>query len=107
ALLAERLGIDVRVLGTDINTQALATARSGRYAKASLREVDADMRRHFRAQPDGGFGVELQNPAAVRFERHNLMAPLPQDRASECWDLILCRNVLIYFRPECALQVFK
>src|SRR5581483_2812036 len=35
----------------------------------------------------------------VRFRRHNLLEPPPQPTTQAAWDLILCRNVLIYFEP--------
>jgi chemotaxis protein methyltransferase CheR len=87
----------VRILATDISADALAHARAGRYRARSVRDVGPAMRARW-MQPDADRLV-VREPlrALVTFARHNLVRdpfpPLGEAR----FDLILCRNVLIYF----------
>ncbi len=106
ALLARHLEAPVEILGTDINTRALERARAARYHKLALRELSANEVSQFERHADGTFGVPRNVRGSVRFQRHNLAEPVPSLDGSDNWDLILCRNVLIYFRPESALQAF-
>lgn len=103
ALLAEEAGRPAQILATDINTAALARAAEGRYSAWALREFPARFRGRLR--PDGKqFGVEPSLRERVRFDWHNLVQPPPRPEGADGWDLILCRNVLIYFRLERAVD---
>jgi chemotaxis protein methyltransferase CheR len=105
ALVAARLRRDVEILGTDLNTLALESARRGRYRELALRELDPRSRDHFAAQPDGTFELRADVRARVTFARHNLMECPPRHQANARWDVIFCRNVLVYFTREAALRV--
>ncbi len=99
ALLVDDLapvGLTVSILGTDISEPILASARAARYEPARLAEVPpAMLARHFvPAGRDYRLGERIR--AMVRFEQQNVMTPEPFPAA----DLILCRNVLIYFTRE-------
>jgi chemotaxis protein methyltransferase CheR len=88
-LLGERLpGWTHEVLGTDLSDEALARARAGRYPAAAIDE--RRRRRWFRVD---GEHVVVSPALAVRFERRNLLEPPPAGP----WDIVLCRNVLMYF----------
>jgi len=92
-------GFEVSVLGTDISMRALAQARAAEYGPRTLRRLAPELlERHF-AAVRGGFVVRDGIRAQVRFERHNLArATAPPGGGS--FDLVVCRNVLIYFAPE-------
>ena len=99
AMLAARADRAVSVLATDINTDVLEQARLGCYAPISARHVPADMRHHLVVRPDGQHEVTPALRASVRFAQHNLLdAPPPS--ASQGFDVILCRNVLIHFQRD-------
>ncbi len=91
-------GWDARIIATDINTAALATARNGRYGTRAVSLLsDDELNGHF--ERDGnGWRVNARLRELVEFRQHNLAHdPPPAGRL----DLILCRNVLIYFdRPQ-------
>ena len=97
--LPTSLGWNVEVLGTDLSTRVLARASAGVWPAEKISDVPADYQRRFLLK---GFGPEkgrikaAENlRQAVRFQRLNLMHehyPL-----SGPFDLIFCRNVLIYF----------
>jgi chemotaxis protein methyltransferase CheR len=93
---------DVRIIGTDINSSALAAAREGRYGSRAVSLLDdEDLLRYFERDGNGWrVGAELRS--LVEFRQHNLTAdPPPAARL----DLVLCRNVLIYFERRQMLDV--
>src|SRR5205807_399417 len=91
-------GVSVEVLATDINSEALERARAAVYGEWSTRTLPAELRRFLEPAPGGGHRVVDDVRARVRFLRHNLLGAAPAPATSGAWDLVLCRNVLIYFR---------
>lgn len=101
AILLEELGLARRshVLGTDISRPSLARAREAVYGRWSLRSVDAAFSsRYFDARGDR-WALHPRFRERVAFEYLNLASDNFPSLASGAWgmDLILCRNVLIYF----------
>jgi chemotaxis protein methyltransferase CheR len=99
-LAAEAFGTmatPVDVLGTDISHKALAAATAGRYRERAVRALSVSARRRYlEHQPDGTSMVGDRLRALVRFKRHNLARdPIPPPDEAP-FDLIVCRNVLIY-----------
>ncbi len=81
------------VFATDLSDAALAVAREGRYPQSSAREVPPEIARWALAQEGDEVRVTARARLGVHFERRNLLdARYPHD-----FDLVLCRNVLIYF----------
>jgi chemotaxis protein methyltransferase CheR len=95
----------VEILGTDISPTALVRARLGLYGPRSSRLLGADRRaRWFRAEGDAlRVGPELR--ALIRYARHNLVRDPMPPRGEQPFDLIVCRNVLIYFDEPTATRV--
>jgi chemotaxis protein methyltransferase CheR len=89
----------VAVLGTDINPGFLGTAQQARYGARALRNLPADHRTRFMAGDPGAWQPTPEVRARVRFQRHNLLdAAVPAAASADgSWDMILCRNVFIYF----------
>jgi chemotaxis protein methyltransferase CheR len=86
---------EFRILATDISTQVVAAARKGVYAEAQLSDVSPERRaKWFSPTPDGGGAASNALRAPISFANLNLMAPWPMTGP---FDLILCRNVMIYF----------
>ncbi len=89
-------GLD-RILATDLSARALEVATAARYGAWSLRGVPAPARaRHFTVDGEA-LRVRDERRAPVRFARHNLLGPPPPGGP---FDLVVCRNVLLYFRPD-------
>ncbi|MGH3222146.1 MAG: CheR family methyltransferase, partial [Streptosporangiaceae bacterium] len=88
----------VDVLGTDISSRALAAAQTGRYRERAVRALDDGLRRRYlERQADGTYLVGDGLRKLVRYRRHNLARdPLPPPGEAG-FDVITCRNVLIYF----------
>jgi chemotaxis protein methyltransferase CheR len=103
AILVKESGLfgewDVRVFGNDISRRVLAVARKGAYGRPSFRATDDRyLRRYFR-EMDGKFQVRDEIKALTSFGHLNL---LDEDMLSIVGDVdvVLCRNVLIYFDLE-------
>jgi chemotaxis protein methyltransferase CheR len=100
ALLVDDLSADdleIRVLATDISEPVLETARTGLFDISRMKEVPSPvLDKYFRAEEQRYRLIEpVRN--MVEFQPHNIMTESDYPAA----DLILCRNVLIYFsRPE-------
>ncbi|QEL16617.1 CheR family methyltransferase [Limnoglobus roseus] len=101
-LAAAVAGWDVTVVGTDINRAFLARACRGLYEGWVLRGVPDDLRAACFTPAGSAWQLVPEYRAGVSFQYHNLVAnPFPSllhDLAD--FDLILCRNVTIYFGPE-------
>lgn len=86
------------VLATDLSEKALATARAGTYPADRLEGLpEAWRNKYVRLRPDGSGTMDPSLKADVTYRRLNLL----QDRWNfrRPFDVIFCRNVLIYFEP--------
>ena len=99
AMLVDTLaetGLDMRILATDISAAVLETARSGHFEATRMKEVPAAvMKKYFHAD-NGRYRLIKRVRDKVEFLRHNIMTAREYPEA----DLILCRNVMIYFTRE-------
>lgn len=100
-------GWDVRVLGTDINREFLARARAGWFEEWALRGLPEDARRDCFTPSGSGWAIRPEFAERVTFEYHNLVAREFLSRADDLpdFDLILCRNVTIYFGPDTVRRI--
>jgi chemotaxis methyl-accepting protein methylase len=107
ALLAERAGKPVEILATDLNSRSVEQARRGVYGRFSMRDLDPRFVDRFTRRNDGAYELRPELRERVTFAQHNLLArpPVPSDAAT--WDIVLCRNVLIYFDRDVALGVLE
>jgi chemotaxis protein methyltransferase CheR len=95
--------LPLSIVATDISAAILEKARQARYGKRALRLVEADVRRRYFVEDAGGVEVAQGIRDLVEFRRHNLVTdPAP---GAAAFDLIACRNVLIYFDGETVEQV--
>lgn len=93
------------VRAIDINPTVLKKARRGRYSQWALRETSPEDQRHWFRQEDRDFVLDERIRKSVAFQECNLM-----DENFEIWepgryDVIFCRNVLMYFSAEQARKV--
>lgn len=101
-LLAEQLREavgrwNIAIYATDINENALAAVRAGAYSSYSLRNTSEDIKkRYFNKLPDDRYEIKDQLKKMVISEKCNLMDYNASRRYGKI-DLILIRNVLIYF----------
>ncbi len=98
-------GWTIDILGTDVSHRAVAAARSGTYSQFEVQRGlgVAQMLRHFDETPRG-WQVRADIRGMVRFAQHNLLNA--QHPARIPFDLVLCRNVLLYFDRPTRSQAF-
>ena len=88
---------DVEIIGSDIDTKALQTAQAGVYGKRALMRLSPDLvARYFERLDDERWQILPDLRGSVRFEPANLV-DAQDTRAFGQFDVIFCRNVLIYF----------
>lgn len=109
-LLLDRLpGWNVEILATDLSTRVLEKARAALFPLERSAEIPPEYLKRFMLRgvgPQEGrmkAGPELR--AVVRFQRLNLNDE--SYAAPQALDLVFCRNVLIYFRPETKARVVE
>lgn len=96
---AERwAGWDIEILGTDISRSAVQRARDGQFSQFEAQRGLAIRRllQWFDPVLDKGWRIKPAIAAKVRFTHHNLIEGPP---VGAPFDMILCRNVLLYFSP--------
>lgn len=95
----------IEILATDVSQPILERARSARYSDFEVRRGLSEQRQARWLERDGeAFRIAAEVRAMVQFRHHNLldgMASLGR------FDLILCRNVLIYFEPTKKAQTLE
>ena len=98
-------GWTIDLLGTDISEHAIKTARRGLYTQFEVQRGLGviEMLRHF-DESQQGWQIKDETRQWARFERHNLLSEPP---AHAQFDLILCRNVLLYFDGLTRAKVFR
>ena len=101
-------GWDIQILATDASTQALEAARKGAYSADAAKYVPADhLEKYFtkEAAPDGRpvYAVRPAIKKLVTFAYHNLIT----DEFPAGFDIIFCRNVVIYFELETIISVMR
>lgn len=99
-------GWNLTLLGTDVNPESLAAARQGCYGAWSFREKLHGTRPEWCTPAGGGrFAVRPEIRNKVGFRSCNLVADSPWPLPAGSVDLLLCRNVLMYFCRDRAMQV--
>ncbi len=86
----------IEVLGTDISEKVLMTAQSGNYPHYSIRSVNPMVLNRYFKQDGSLYQLDPTIQSMVHFEKLNLKDRLAAKRFG-AWDVIFCRNVMIYF----------
>ncbi|CAH0345544.1 protein-glutamate O-methyltransferase CheR [Bacillus sp. CECT 9360] len=93
----------IEVQATDIDENVLARAKLGLYPERSLTEVPADIKAKYFSKDGDFYKVADEIKRTVTFKKHNLLAE-PFDSQ---FDLIVCRNVMIYFTEEAKIILYN
>ncbi|MBU0713003.1 protein-glutamate O-methyltransferase CheR [bacterium] len=94
---------DITILATDIDNKVLQRAREGVFTEKELQDIRPEYLDRYFVPADTGFSVRPEIRKPVNFERHDLVT----DRFHCDMDLIVCRNVLIYFSSALQLRVLQ
>ena len=92
----------IKIIATDLDKQVIAKAKVGLYNEKSIAGVPADLKKKYFTQVGPSYKISDEIKARVEFKEHNL---LKDNYPSDC-NMIVCRNVLIYFTEEAKDEVF-
>jgi chemotaxis protein methyltransferase CheR len=93
-------GWKASVLAVDLNPSALQKAERGRFSPWSLRETPLAVQRRWFKHDGRDIVLDGEIKSAVRFEQRNLAEDDPDLWGDEQYDVVFCRNVVMYFTPE-------
>lgn len=93
----------IHIIATDIDKQVIAKAKVGLYSEKSIASVPADLKQKFFTKVGASYQISEEVKKCVEFREHNLLKDM---YVSDC-NLIVCRNVLIYFTEEVKDQIFR
>ncbi len=98
-----RMSIDKHILATDLDRVVLSKAIKGIYSEKEIEGVPKEYRDKYLTNTDDGYQVSDDIKKMVKFEQHDLL----KDRFGSDFDLILCRNVVIYFTEETKKELYS
>ncbi len=90
---------DYKIIGSDISDEALSLAKKAEYTSENLSKLPPTFqKRYFDPLPSGDYCIKEELKKHVSFMKLNLMSAFPPTFSG--FDIIFCRNVMIYFTPE-------
>ncbi|MEO0853677.1 MAG: CheR family methyltransferase, partial [Cyanobacteria bacterium J06648_11] len=100
---------DIFILGTDINRDYLNRARSGIYREWSFRQVNPDIKRQYFSEKGREYEISPDIRRMVTFREGNLIRDRYPNLTNNTFDMdvIICRNVFIYFDPDGIASVLQ
>ena len=96
----------IEILGTDISERALSVAQTGRYTEYAVRSTPELIKKRYFKNEGTSWILDDEIRSMVNFELHNLKDRLAAKRHG-LWDVIFCRNVMIYFDDAMKKQVVQ
>lgn len=93
----------IKIIATDIDKLVMEKAKIGIYSQKSLKDLPPEyIKKYFKQIDDKTYKISDEIKACVEFRQHDL---LKDSYPGDC-DLIVCRNVLIYFTPEAKNRIY-
>lgn len=105
-----RRTMDATIFATDVDERPLARGRKALYPRESLENVRLGLFQTSFTREGDSFRVTPQIAESVRFSLHDLAGPgagAPAESVFGSFDLVLCRNVLIYFEADLQQRVLE
>ncbi len=93
----------IKIYATDLDKTVIAKAKVGLYDAKSIAGVPAEFKKKYFTQVGPSYKIADEIKARVEFHEHNLL----KDRYQTDYNMIVCRNVLIYFTEEAKDEVFR
>lgn len=94
---------DIRIIATDISNEIIDKAKVGLYNEKSVENVPKEYLNRYFKRNGSYYQISDEIKRCVQFKKHNLL----KDSFIGGCDLIVCRNVLIYFTEEAKNEIFK
>jgi two-component system CheB/CheR fusion protein len=102
-MASSKRNVKLQVFASDVDDDALAIARNGLYPESIRKDVSPARLERFFVKEDRNYRVTRELRETVVFTTQDLLADAPFSRL----DLVSCRNVLIYLRPEVQEKVLS
>jgi chemotaxis protein methyltransferase CheR len=96
---------NIEILATDINELSLSKAKNGKFTENAFRETPDEYKKKYFSKTKGAYKIHKQLKQMITFEQFNLICNNGFPKQYSCFDIIFCRNALMYFSPEIALSV--
>ncbi|MBK9292597.1 MAG: PAS domain-containing protein [Bacteroidetes bacterium] len=96
AIEQKRLNTEVKIFATDIDKRSLEVAGQGLYPESMVSDVEAPLLAKYFSRRENGYQVNENIRKMVIFATHNVLKDPPFSKL----DLVVCRNLLIYLKPE-------
>lgn len=91
------------ILATDIDTTILNKAKAGEYIGSEIKNVKPDKLSQYFTKTEDKYLMSPKIKSMVTFKKHDLI----QDKYEGDFDLIVCRNVVIYFNQDIKNEIYK
>ena len=95
--------VDVKIFATDVHRASLDVAHRGVYPETALQDLPATRRERYFTKSEAGWQIKPEIRQMIVFAPHNLVKDAPFTKT----DLITCRNLLIYLRPQAQKKVLS
>ncbi|NLB19127.1 MAG: protein-glutamate O-methyltransferase CheR [Syntrophomonadaceae bacterium] len=93
----------VNIMATDIDDAALSKAQIGNYSCKAVQGVPPHLLKKYFTEDESGFTIDEKIKKMVKYNKQNML----EDRFLSDFDLILCRNVIIYFTEEAKEKLYN
>lgn len=94
---------DIHIIATDIDKQVIAQAKTGLYTDKAIANVPDDLKKQFFTKVGSSYQIADEIKRCVEFKTHDLL----RDPYMKDMDMIVCRNVLIYFTEEAKEDIYR
>lgn len=94
---------DIEVVATDIDKEAINKANVGLYSSKSIENTPEKFKNKYFIKTGNSYKISEEIKKCVKFNNHDLL----KDSYPNNCDLIICRNVLIYFTEEAKEKIYK
>lgn len=92
----------INIIATDIDKEVLSKAQKGFYTSRNIANLPSEFKNKYMQEVAGGFEVKEELKRTITFKQHNLL----KDPYPSGMDLIVCRNVLIYFTEDAKKEIY-
>lgn len=97
------INCELKIFATDIDRHSLDVASQGFYPDSVVADVDSVLLEKYFIRRDNGYQIKESVRKCVVFATHNLLKDPPFSKL----DLLICRNLFIYFKPEIQQQILS
>lgn len=94
---------NITINATDLDDEAMRKAKIGLYVEKSLKNLPKEFVDNFFTKEGNFYGIKNEIKERVQFKKHNLL----KDAYIDGCDMIVCRNVMIYFTEEAKAEIYK